>query len=550
MSRMPLRFLFPAATFGLLVPTLAGEWTPLFNGRDLDGWTTTIADLEPGNDPQRYVQVKHGEVHMYPDVEEGTKVPFGVITHERGFSRFQFRFEYRWLGKRFPPRADKLRDAGVIYHVKDISKIWPAGVECQVQEGDTGDIVLINCGGTTWMHPEPGAAPEGQGDPGMLPENGGLVRVFEPSWPYVGRFEEADSPSEWNRVVITVHGADSAVHEVNERLLARIEDMVDRQGAALGSGRISLQLEGAQIAYRNIEVRELDEPAAADRRLASFSAVSGQKARGQVVTIANPRDTELATETKIIGADADAFRIVGSPASLAAGAKGTWKIEFHPNRGAGRYSAGLQVGDVADGAFVVLQGVALDAFEGKNEPPLQRVVHALGIPLDVGGGKLELDTKAAKIGGGAEVARFTAASGAKVRVTPVARFSPPGATPIGIVTADGQTRDIARLADSSAELPDAHQCLMPPFDGGRDVVEFSAPDEPFAFFMRGHKYLSSTDPKPDDGAPIPHTARVYPVTRFQGRPMKDAWLVGFEEASNGDYQDAVLLIENVRPAGR
>ena len=547
---MPLRSLVPAAFAALLVPTSAGEWTPLFNGRDLEGWTTTIQGLEPGLDPQRHVQVKNGEIHMYPDVEEGTEVSFGVITHDRDFSRFQFRFEYRWLGKRFPPRADKLRDAGVIYHVKDISKVWPAGVECQVQEGDTGDIVLINCGGTTWMHPDPDTAPEGQGDPGMLPENGGLVRVFEPSWPYVGRFEEADSPSGWNRVVLTVHGADTAVHEVNGRLIARIGDMVDLKGEILDAGRISLQLEGAQIAYRNIEVRELDARAKADQKHVGFSSVSGQKARGRAVTIANPRNEPLATPAGIIGADAGAFRVVDAPETLAAGASGKWNIEFHPNRGAGRYSAGLQVGDIADGVFIVLQGVALDAFEGKNEPPLQRVVHALGIPLDVGGGKLELDTKAGKIGDGAEVARFTAVNGAKVRVTPVARFSPPGATPVGVITAGGETREIAKLADSSPDLPDAHQCLMPPFEDGRDVVEFDAPDEPFAFFMRGHKYRSATDPALAEGAPIPHTARVYQVSRFQGRLMKDAWLVGFEEASNGDYQDAVLLIENVRPAER
>jgi hypothetical protein len=29
--------------------------------------------------------------------------------------------------------------------------------------------------------------------------------------------------------------------------------------------------------------------------------------------------------------------------------------------------------------------------------------------------------------------------------------------------------------------------------------------------------------------------------------MENAWLVGFEEAANGDYQDAVFLIENVKP---
>ena len=31
--------------------------------------------------------------------------------------------------------------------------------------------------------------------------------------------------------------------------------------------------------------------------------------------------------------------------------------------------------------------------------------------------------------------------------------------------------------------------------------------------------------------------------------MENAYLIGFEEAENGDYQDAVFLIENVVPEG-
>jgi hypothetical protein len=31
--------------------------------------------------------------------------------------------------------------------------------------------------------------------------------------------------------------------------------------------------------------------------------------------------------------------------------------------------------------------------------------------------------------------------------------------------------------------------------------------------------------------------------------MKNTWLVGFEEAKNGDYQDLLLLVENASLAG-
>ena len=71
--------------------------------------------------------------------------------------------------------------------------------------------------------------------------------------------------------------------------------------------------------------------------------------------------------------------------------------------------------------------------------------------------------------------------------------------------------------------------------------------EAFALFLKAHHYTSFTDPELPTDAKIAHTARVFPVTNFQGKEMKDAWLVGFEEAANGDYQDAAFLIENVKP---
>lgn len=522
------------------------EWRPLWNGRDLSGWTTTVRGHAPGRDPDRLVQVRDGAICMYLDVPDGQEVPFGIVTHDDSFSHFHLRFEYRWLGRRFPPRADALRDAGVLFHVVDISEVWPAGVECQVQEGDTGDLVWIHTGGLTWMHPDPDRAPKGQGQAGLLPEFGGVPRWFEPKWPYIGRFEEADSPSGWNRVELVVHGSERALHIVNGRTLVRMRDVVDVDGAPLGAGRISFQLEGAEIAYRGIEIRELGPPLRADRPVLAMSAVRGQPARPACVRIENPGPGP-AVGVRIHGRDADAFTLVEGPNELAPGASADYVIAFELLRGADRYSAGLSVGDVAEGAFVVLQGIGLQRFEGENEPPLQRIVHALGAPLDVGGSELSLDTKADTIGAGVAASHFVAAGDGPVRITPLARFSPRGETPIGIfVDGDDTLRELAVLADSDA-VPDAHQCLFPPTVAG-EPIEFDAPDRPFGFYMKGHRFVSATErARSGSAAGIPHTARVWPVHTLQGRQRTDAWLIGFEEASNGDYQDGVLLVEGVRP---
>lgn len=284
-------------------------------------------------------------------------------------------------------------------------------------------------------------------------------------------------------------------------------------------------------------------------RVLSLSAVKDQLAKNRSVVLTNTRDAGIDTPTEITGADAKAFKIVAGHDRIEAGKQATWTVAFTPIRGAARYRAELQIGDPADGAVIELQGIGLAAFEGKNEAPLQDIVHAFGIPLDVGGSKLELGTKAATIGASVESAYFVPAVPGKIRVTPLARFSPPGLAPIGIFTKDGtELTRIGQLAKSTPACPDAHQSLLPPWESGPQTLEVDPVDKPLGFFMEGHHFTSFTDPARPSEAKIPHTARVYPVSSFQGEPKKNAWLVCFEEASNGDYQDAVILVENIKPA--
>lgn len=534
---------FPMMGF---VSAVENDWRSLFNGTDLSTWSKTIAGQSAGEDPDGLVRVCDGEIHMYPNTQEGTTVPFGVITHEEEFSRFYLRFEYRWEGRQFPPRDRKPRAAGLIYHVNDASEIRSGGVECQAREGDVGDLVLLQAGASTWMEPDPFNAPEGQEKPGMLPENGGRPASFTAD--HIVRFEEADKLEGWNQVEVIVHGAESAEHIVNGRTLVRLTHLVDRKRKPLSSGRISLRLEGAGVAYRNVRVRVLEPPLKADRGTVSLSAVEGNLARTRFLMISNPGKKRVETPFKIIGKDAESFEVIDPPGSLEAGAEGRWTLAFRPIRGAGRYSAGLQVGDKESGAFVVLQGIGLATFEGKNEPPLQSIMDAFGIPLDVGGETLSLDSKTPCIGECVDAAYFQAAGPGKVFVTPLARFSPPGLTPFGVFTqGEEELREIGKLAACSGDFPDAHQALLPPLEQNVARIEFAPGNAPFGFYMEGHAHVSFTDPSRPSKATIPRTARVYPIHSFQGKTMRNTWAIGFEEAKNGDYQDTVLMVENVVP---
>jgi hypothetical protein len=527
----------------------AAEWQTLFNGRDLDGWTTVLSDMKPGQDPEHLVQVRDGVIHMYPDTDPAATVKFGTIVHDKTFSRFHLSLEYRWAGKRFAPRKDSLRDAGVLYHASAIGRVWPDSVEYQIQEGDTGDIVFLPKTGLTWMRPDPAMAPEGQGEPGMLPEEGGTPRNFQTGkFAYIGRLPVIDFEKEWNRVELIVHADETAEHVINGKTIARISHLCEKDGTPATQGRIALQLEGAEILYRDVKIRELGKPLSADRNVVSLSGVRGNPTRKQVVNVRNPTDAEIPADIVISGKDAGLFKVTAARNSISAGGLLAVTVEFQPPATPGRFSAGLQIGNRTEGTFLLLQGIGLAAFEGKNEPPLQSIVHALGIPLSVGGHKLALDTEATTIGQSTAAFSFKAAGEGKIRITPLARFSPKGEVPFGVVESGSEElREIGRLADVSAAIPDAHQTLFPPLAGGVAHVEFDAPEKPFALFMKGHVYVSFTDPRIKTSATIAHTGRVFPVEMFQGRKMKNAWLIGFEEATNGDYQDGLFILENVRP---
>ncbi len=289
---------------------------------------------------------------------------------------------------------------------------------------------------------------------------------------------------------------------------------------------------------------EAGETLLTDKTHVALSAVKDKPARAATLTVRNPLERALPAGVSIEGTDAAAFRVNAGPATLGAGESMNLTIRFDPARGAARYSATLRIGTLP----VSLQGIGLAAFEGKNEPPLQEIVHALGIPLDVGGSKLELNTKADAIGDSVDARYFSKAGDGKVRITPLARFSPPGATPFGMVARGGTALlETGKLADSG-KVVDAHQCLFPPLEGGAASIEAEPPVEGFALYLNAHQYVSFTDPKMPTQAKIARTARVYPARRLAGRDLKDAYVVGFEEAANGDYQDALFLLENVKPA--
>ncbi len=287
-----LKNLSAAFLLAAVDPASASDWEKLFNGSDLTGWKPLLD--APDKSIEEFVKVEDGTIHMYAENVPPNKVPFGVLMTERSFERYHLRLEYKWGKKKFDPRAKEIRDAGLLYHIWQADKVWPKSVECQIQEGDTGDLIFSAPAVSGWLNPRPDTAAPGQGDAALLPESGGVPRDFRNAdfGPMLGRYPVLDRVNGWNTVDLIVHAADDATHIVNGSVRARVADMrkpvPGGKWEPLGTGPIAIQLEGAELYYRNIEVRELPAPLTVSSRYVSLSSAGEESPSVRELVITNP----------------------------------------------------------------------------------------------------------------------------------------------------------------------------------------------------------------------------------------------------------------------
>lgn len=267
----------PSACLGLLAALVAlcapvhaagTAWTPLFNGKDLSGWTTWIS-MQPtsdnmkvptsvrglNNDPRQVFTVVDGMLRVSGE-------EWGAVSTVGEYENFHLRFEFKWGSKKWAPRLDAPRDSGILYYATGPegaqSGHWMRSHEFQLQEGDCADYHSLD-GATVDAHV--GEASQGDWkfyryDPTLPLRTGLAARIL--------KLRDHERPSgEWNTMEVVADGR-TLTHIVNGHEVFRAANsrqMVDGKLVPLRRGKFSIQSEGAEVFYRNIQVRPLQGPA-------------------------------------------------------------------------------------------------------------------------------------------------------------------------------------------------------------------------------------------------------------------------------------------------
>ena len=254
-------------------------WRALLNNKDLSGWETWLAkphrsssfEALPRNEKGEYAEAlglnRDPHQNFSVVVEDGRPTlrisgeVFGGISTKEEFENYQFRAEFKWGQKKWPPREKTVRDNGLLYHCVGPhgagSGAWLKSFEMQIQEHDCGDFHSV-AGVLVDVEAVPKDPSKPQGD--LLYRKGSpkVTGVARRVW----KDPDNEKPSgEWNMVEFYCYGQTS-VHVVDGQATMVLTGHRHRAGdqiVPLTKGRIQIQSEAAEIFWRNIEVRPITE---------------------------------------------------------------------------------------------------------------------------------------------------------------------------------------------------------------------------------------------------------------------------------------------------
>jgi hypothetical protein len=199
----------------------APKAVPLFNGRDLAGWSAFSAD--PSVPVEKVWQAKDGILVCAGE-------PMGYLHTDASFTNYRLSLEYRWAPGKAPGNS------GVFGRIHGEPRPLPCCFETQLQHGKAGDVYAFH-------------GMKLAGDPARFKQSSGGKLAGDLS--ALSRIAGSEKPAgEWNAVEVLADGPAVTVW-ING---AKVNEAT---GAEVVAGPVGLQSEGGEVHFRNVRIQPL-----------------------------------------------------------------------------------------------------------------------------------------------------------------------------------------------------------------------------------------------------------------------------------------------------
>lgn len=233
------------------------RWVSLFNGENLDGWTTKIKGHQAGVNYKNTFRVNDGVLSVNYDEYDQFNNHFGHIFYKEEFSNYILRLDYRIIGEQLTGGPDwGYKNNGVMVHSQSPSSMgidqpFPRSIEIQFLSGDTDSPAKTGNLCTPATH--------------VVMNNELITKHCTDS------NSKFFSGEDWVSVEIEVRNSQIIRHKINGELVMEYTeiqfDADDNEtpaqgnptGTPLTEGYIALQAESHPTEFRNIMILNLDQ---------------------------------------------------------------------------------------------------------------------------------------------------------------------------------------------------------------------------------------------------------------------------------------------------
>lgn len=239
----------------ILLSATQQDFKPIFNGKDLSGWTPKIAKHPSGENFANTFQVKDGKIIVsYAGYKDGFQEQYGHLFYKTKLKNFILRVDYRFVGGQCPGGPGwAYKNSGIMYLGQSpasmtLNQSFPVSSEFQFLGADAGQT---------------------RGTGNVCSPGTHLVKDGKTIKPHV---TEVNGPSiegeAWVTAELEVNGK-NIIHRINGKEVYRFQHLVfdpkdtdakrilPSNSLEITSGTISLQSESHPVEFRNIELKKL-----------------------------------------------------------------------------------------------------------------------------------------------------------------------------------------------------------------------------------------------------------------------------------------------------